>query len=265
MIARRQLDPSFAAWNRRWAAPFGWSPATRLLPHRCWLWPPLPRLVGAFAFQVNSATRRFEYPWAFANGRVAAGQTAVDLGGGLSGFPFVLARCGLKVTLVDPFLDYGSALPYPADPGAVVARLNRGLGTAVTLVRAPVDRAGIADASVDRVFSISTLEHLSEDAALSAVREVHRVLKPGGRLVLTVDLFLNLSPFTRRQTNRYGRNLSVADLVAASGLALVEGTPAELVGFPEFAPEAILARLDEFLLVESYPVLTQALVLEKTT
>ena len=45
-------------------------------------------------------------------------------------------------------------------------------------------RLPVADASTDQVISFEVLEHVAdEDAALS---EIHRVLKPGGRLVISV-------------------------------------------------------------------------------
>jgi len=39
------------------------------------------------------------------------------------------------------------------------------------------------------------------------------VLKPGGRLVLTIDLFLNLKPFTSRTSNQFGVNVSIGELM----------------------------------------------------
>jgi SAM-dependent methyltransferase len=42
------------------------------------------------------------------------------------------------------------------------------------------------DAFFDRIFSISVLEHIPDDGDSSAMREIARVLKPGGLLTLTV-------------------------------------------------------------------------------
>jgi SAM-dependent methyltransferase len=42
------------------------------------------------------------------------------------------------------------------------------------------------DGSFDRVFSISAIEHIPEDGDRQAMREIARVLKPGGRCCLTV-------------------------------------------------------------------------------
>jgi len=43
------------------------------------------------------------------------------------------------------------------------------------------------DGMFDRVFCVSTLEHLGPDGQAAAMREFARVLRPGGFVVLTVD------------------------------------------------------------------------------
>lgn len=45
---------------------------------------------------------------------------------------------------------------------------------------------GFKDDTFDKVYSISVLEHIPGDGDTSAMRELARVLKPGGRLVITV-------------------------------------------------------------------------------
>jgi SAM-dependent methyltransferase len=55
-----------------------------------------------------------------------------------------------------------------------------------------VRRLPHADATVDHVLSNSTLDHLeSLDEVARALGEIHRVLRPGGTLVLTMDNFAN--------------------------------------------------------------------------
>lgn len=222
------------------------------------------RYQGPFAFQPNNSTRRFEYPWAFHAVPLRPGMTAVDLGGGLSGFPFALARAGAEVLNVDPFLDYGSTEAYgDIDPQRLVARLNRACGTSVRLLRSDLAAAALPPASVDVVYCISMLEHLSAEARAEALAEVRRIVRPGGHLVLTVDLFLDLAPFTRRGSNRYGTNVDVAAVVEQSGMALVRGRRDELFGYPEFDADAVQSRLAEYLIGAGYPALAQCLVLQR--
>src|SRR5213076_1260503 len=43
-----------------------------------------------------------------------------------------------------------------------------------------------ADASFDRAYSVSVLEHIPEPGDEEALRELERVVKPGGRVVVTL-------------------------------------------------------------------------------
>ena len=65
-------------------------------------------------------------------------------------------------------------------------------GHAPALLRADIRELPFADGSFDAVYTMGTIEHIDEYR--DAIREVHRVLKPGGRAVIGVphkwDLFL---------------------------------------------------------------------------
>jgi SAM-dependent methyltransferase len=98
-------------------------------------------------------------------------------------------------------LDAGCGVPHPfkahlpcvcreahacdTDPdAALVAALIPGLRfTLASVVDLPY-----GDGTFDRVFCISTLEHLGPDGRAGALREFGRVLRPGGLAVLTVDV-----------------------------------------------------------------------------
>ena len=73
------------------------------------------------------------------------------------------------------------------------ARRNaRSNGNPPALLRADIRELPFADGSFDAVYTMGTIEHIDEYR--DAIREVHRVLKPGGRAVIGVphkwDLFL---------------------------------------------------------------------------
>ena len=70
---------------------------------------------------------------------------------------------------------------------AVVRRARRG-NPRLAAAAADVRRLPFADASFDLVLSISTLDHFeSTDDIATSLREIHRALRPGGRLLLTLD------------------------------------------------------------------------------
>ena len=259
MIGRRQLPAEHQAWNRKWGAPYGRrtrhlirSQGTRFLE---------PRVVGPFGFQPdNSITRRFEYPWAYHAVPLRQGMRAVEIGGSLAGLQFVLAREGVKVVNVDP--GEQAVHGWPVNQRSI-ARLNRAFGTDVELRNCYIEDAGLEDASVDVVYSISTIEHIPLPLIPSILAEVNRILVPGGRCVLTVDLFLDLAPFSYREVNITGQNVDIRWLVQTSGLELEQGDRQELYGYDEFDPKRVMGNLFAYEYGHYYPSLAQALVLVK--
>lgn len=259
MIGRRQLPAEHEAWNRKWGAPYGrvWR---HVLRRQEWRFR-LPRLVGPFGFQPdNAATRRFEYPWAFHAVPPRPGMRALEIGGSLAGLQFVLAKTGLRVVNVDPGEQAVMGWPVNADS---IGRLNRAFGTDVELRNAFLEQAGLPAESFDLVYSISTIEHIPPEALPSLMAEANRLLVPGGHFVLTVDLFLDLEPFSYRAENVAGRNIDIRWLVEAAGLELVQGDRSELFGYPDFDPKRILGNLFEYQYGVYYPAVAQALVLRK--
>ncbi len=267
MLAPQDLPAQFAAWNRAHRAPFGprwW----RVLGCPRGIWRrrmQLPvgamRRIGPFGFQKNSPARAFEYPWAWFATPLEPGMRVVELGAGASGLQFVLADQGLDVTMVDPLIEPEGARGGWRFAAPDFARLNAAFGGRVTAVFDHLENAPLPDESVDRVFCISVLEHVPEEALNPLAAEIGRILRPGGCLVATVDLFLDCRPFGPTATLPIGANISVKRMLEAAGLALRLGRPEELNGFPHFSPTAVLEHLDRFLLVTG--VLTQCVVGQK--
>jgi SAM-dependent methyltransferase len=144
-----------------------------------------------------------------------------------------------------------------------IAQLNRAFGTNVTLHNCFLHEAGFPEDYFDRIFSISTIEHIPAAELGPLMREISRILRPGGRFVATIDLFLNVRPFTERESNRYGSNADVRALAEAGGMRLVQGKRAELHGYPEFDSNAVLTQLNHFLVGTQYPALAQCVVFDK--
>jgi SAM-dependent methyltransferase len=259
MLAPKRLTKAQRLWNQRYHSPYGrqaLKPVKRFLPENIFLW-----LSGPFSKQTNNNTRLFEYPWAFTAIPIVSGMKVLEIGGGLSGFQFTLDNQGCSVINVDPGLD-AKGVGWPCDQESM-RKLNRLFGTRVKLLSTTIDQADLVSDSFDRIFSISAIEHFTPDESIHAMQTAYRLLKPGGFFVLTVDLFLNLIPFTARETNEFGRNMNVKDLVEAAPYKIHTGKPNELFGYPEFDTHEIMMNLEKYFLGSGYPTLIQCVVLEK--
>ena len=263
MLARRLLPVEYQSFNARYGAPSGrhrfvvgmadriGGPVQGLMRTT-----PACRWRGPFAHQWNTRTRAYEYPWVHHQLASLGPSRILEIGGALSGFQFALAAEGHEVHNVDPFLDYGDA-GYAIDPVVVHAALNRAFRTNVTLHRTTVPEAALAG-PFDAVVCVSTIEHLSREDIAATMAAAREVLVPGGLVVLTVDLFLDLAPFTDRVSNRWGANVPISWLQETLGTAeIVQGVRDELYGCDGFSPVAVLSRLEEYAMSADYPQLAQ--------
>ncbi|HXK23643.1 MAG TPA: class I SAM-dependent methyltransferase [Myxococcota bacterium] len=259
MIGVRRLPPDFHAWNERYGAPFGRPDPNRWVK-RLLTWSMLQRHRGPFSFQPNNTLRTFEYPWAYGVVPIEPGMRVLEIGGGLGGFQFVLDGMKCHVVNVDPGME-ANGVGWQCDPERM-ATLNKLFGASVELRNTTIEKAGLESESFDCAYSISVIEHLPDGEISDVMQHVYRVLKPGGFFVLTVDLFLNLQPFTSRESNEYGRNIDVRALAESAPFRLSTGDRAELYGYPEFDKDRIQSQLERYF-VGVYPALTQCLVLQK--
>jgi SAM-dependent methyltransferase len=119
------------------------------------------------------------------------------------------------------------------------AGLGHRLGRDLHLETQDARQLSYADDSFDRVFSISVLEHIPDDGDSQAMREIARVLRPGGIVTLTVpfdvrghrDEYVNGDVYERAGNGaptfyqrHYDRSTLIERLVVPSGLTLVETT-----------------------------------------
>lgn len=269
MIAPARLPDEFARWNARHKAPLGPRWWRRLLAtrfrERLWnnrfdLPTPVLRAVGPFALQENSLTRAFEYPWCYEQIGPRPGMRCLEIGSGAAGFQFVLAQAGAEVVSVDPLLKPPGGTEWTFSRREF-DHYNRAFGNKVTFIQEFVEKANLPPASFDRASAVSVLEHIPRAGLEALCPAIRNALKPGGRLVATIDLLLDCAPFTDKPSNDWGSNANIRDLVELTGMKLVVGNPAELCGFPEFHPERIRAKAAEKLVVND--VMTQCVVLER--
>jgi SAM-dependent methyltransferase len=115
-----------------------------------------------------------------------AGDRLLDLGCGAGRHAFEALRRGARVTAFD--YDEGELkdVAAVASAMAVAGELPAAARSATT--RGDATRLPFPDASFDRIIAAEVLEHIDEDGA--AIRELVRVLRPGGTIAATVPAFL---------------------------------------------------------------------------
>jgi len=154
-------------------------------------------------------SRAWEYPWAVQVAELGnAPLRLLDVGGGGSAFAPWLAGRGHECHVVDPSLDQGGFFAW--HPGRSLWKNTRALikrsafrlagirtvwglpkdGTGARLHYWPqtADHLQFPDAHFDRVFCLSVIEHIPHSLWPACIREFARVLRAGGRLVVTMDM-----------------------------------------------------------------------------
>lgn len=131
-------------------------------------------------------SRRWEYPYVSQRLIDAFPADAhlefLDAGSGLTFFPYWLRRHlpNARITCVDYDEKYGPAF----------GRMMQMSGDSqVVFAQAALQALPLSDAVFDAVYCVSVLEHTGDYGAV--LDEMHRVMKPGGFLVLTFDISLD--------------------------------------------------------------------------
>jgi 2-polyprenyl-3-methyl-5-hydroxy-6-metoxy-1,4-benzoquinol methylase len=105
---------------------------------------------------------------------ILAGQRILDLGCGMGGLSVALSRAGAIVTALDPNADY-----------CEITRLRAArYGLDLTIINSTGERLPLDDGSFDVVVCYDVLEHA--DSPDDLLREINRVLVPGGKAFLTI-------------------------------------------------------------------------------
>src|SRR4030095_1480663 len=127
-----------------------------------------------------------------------------------------------------------------------VDALNCVFGTRVNIITRRIEDAPLPEKFYDRAFSLSVVEHLAPETIEAVMDKIHYVLKPGGLFVLTVDLFLDLVPFTWKSANKWGRKIPITTLLDRSRFELIYGVREELFGFEEFDARKVLQNVHQY-------------------
>jgi 2-polyprenyl-3-methyl-5-hydroxy-6-metoxy-1,4-benzoquinol methylase len=260
MLALRKLPKSYREWNLTYGSPYGHSNVNKYINVTTHNFKTFEN-EGPFSVQENNTTRVLEYPWAFFSTSIKKDLNVLDIGGGLCGFQFVLAKNGCKVINIDPGT-YEDRFKWLCTQESIRI-LNNIFSTNVTLLNTTLDKANIECNSVDRIFALSILEHLSKKEIKNIMDSAYNLLKPGGYFIITLDLFLNLYPFCSRQKNKFGKNINVKDIIEMNPFKIYKGEKTELYGYPEFNSDNIISNLGKYNIGVYYPCLAQCIVLQK--
>lgn len=127
-------------------------------------------------------SRQMEWPWAILESDLKPEHRVLDIGGSWAVMKYPIAR--RTANLVNYDKD-GIALK------AVENTIERmGFSDKIFNVEGDVRSIPFSDDIFDRVFCISVLEHIEKDH-LTAIDEMVRMLKPGGVLMLSMDVVLS--------------------------------------------------------------------------
>ena len=132
------------------------------------------------------AARMWEYPYAILAAELSPGLKVADVGCGMTAFTIYLKEhAGCNVTGIDPDV-FEAGLRYKGH-GVSEEFIKR---TGIKFLRGDMTEVPLESDSQDRAFSISVMEHVPPDVRRRGMQELARILKPGGRAILTVDMSL---------------------------------------------------------------------------
>ncbi len=137
--------------------------------------------------------RTVEYEQTCAEAAFAPGQRVLDIGSPKLLALYLAEREGVTVHATD-------IEPYFLEKLDVVRKARRIPADRLILEVQDGRKLSYADGHFDRVYSISVLEHIPDEGDTACVREIARVLKPGGRAVITVPFW----PTSRSEYRRGG-------------------------------------------------------------
>jgi SAM-dependent methyltransferase len=123
------------------------------------------------------------------------------------------------------------------------APIDRGCASYALAARADAVALPFGDGTFDAVFIFDVLEHIEDDAR--ALGEIRRVLRPGGKLLLTVPAFMflfGLQDVVSEHKRRYRRK-ALAGLLERSGFEVDYNTYFNTLLFPPIAAVRLLRRV----------------------
>lgn len=129
-------------------------------------------------------SRRIEYPFVVDNLADMPPSLVLDAGSGVTFFPyFLVKKYGHQVECLDHDCSFGSIMERVCEGLSYQVRIPFYCGDITQQL--PFDSQ-----SYDVVYSISVLEHIEPSNRMAAISELWRLVRFGGKLVLTLDIAL---------------------------------------------------------------------------
>lgn len=143
-----------------------------------------PWAVPLFNKPAIYGSRLWEYPYAIISSDIKRGMKCADIGCGMTPFSIYLKEIsGCQVVGIDSEI-FPTGTRYKAF-GVSLEFIEQ---TSLKIIQSGLDVLPLGSNSFDRVFCLSVIEHLDPETAQRGLHEMARILRPGGVVVITVDV-----------------------------------------------------------------------------
>jgi len=127
-------------------------------------------------------------PWIIEVGSFSEGQSVIEVGAGYSTLPsYIAKRYGVEIWIGDDFGIHSNEPIWSrwGDPNCLPSKYPD--------VKYVFQRFGdfskeYPNKYFDRIYSVSTLEHININQRLTSIKDIHRCLKPGGWELHSIDI-----------------------------------------------------------------------------
>jgi 2-polyprenyl-3-methyl-5-hydroxy-6-metoxy-1,4-benzoquinol methylase len=172
--------------------------------------------------------RTFEYPWIVEKSHPFKGGVFLDIGAGITPLPLYLAEQGGKVITVDyhPKIRTAEKALEDGNPWGFLDYSE--VHSNISSFNQDILHTEFENGSFDCIYSVSVIEHMPRHIRREVWNKVSHWLRPGGALLLTVDLVPNTEDLWNLAENiqvdpegEHGSITSISDELAKNGLRLV--------------------------------------------